>query len=260
MDHSTNPPTWVSDDPGFNTGNDGKLRDVYQSITGVHDTGSVIGRDTYTSADSDAVKTFHTEQEMNDYLAQAKKDGKFPLTVVIDTSSEPFWSDSGNGTAGGSGGGHIVSITDYHPGNPPTVEVQNSWGTGSEHLGNNAITAHALFNAMDAPANKAKDAQQDADAARAQGHPDHYSELEAARLDHATKQTGGWFQPSKEQNDQQYEEKVKQEMQRMQQDWAAHPDAADRAKSMQKLDNIIRSFSPEAQQRLQAEEHTLGLN
>jgi LysM repeat protein len=249
MDHSTDPPTYVGDDPGFTTANDGKLRDIYQSITGVHDTGTVIGRDTYLQDTSDSVKRFHTEQEMNDYLAQAKKDGKFPIAVAIDTTSEPFWTDSGNGTAGGSGGGHIVSITDYHPGNPPTVEVENSWGSRSEHLGNNAISAHDLFNAMDAPANKAQDMQNDANAARAAGRPDHYSELEAARLDHATKS----------QNDQQYEQRVQQEMQRMQQDWAAHPDAADRAKSMQKLDNMIRSFSPEAQARLQAEEHRLGL-
>jgi LysM repeat protein len=260
MDHSTNPPTYKDDSPGFNTGNDGSLRDIYQSITGVHETGTVIGRDTYLNDSSDAVQKFHTEKEMNDYLAQAKKDGKFPVSVIMDTTSEPFWSDSGNGTAGGSGGGHVITVTDYHPGNPPTVEVQNSWGTGSEHLGNKAISSHDLFMAMDAPANKAKDMQQDVDAARAQGHPDHWKELEEARLEHATKHTGGFMEPSKEQNDKDYEQKVQQEMQRMQQDWASNPDPADRAKSMQKLNNMIQSFSPEAQQRLQNEEHRLGLN
>src|SRR5262249_46438925 len=61
------------------------------------------------------IAEIHNEQDLKNTLAEAKTEGKLPIIVRVDTSSEPFFTDSGGGAAGGSGGGHAVTITDYDP-------------------------------------------------------------------------------------------------------------------------------------------------
>jgi hypothetical protein len=261
VDYSKNPKGDVVDDsPGFTTANDGSLRDIYQSITGIHETGTVVGSDSYLTDRSDAVKRVHTEQEFNDYLAQCKKDGKFPVAIALDTTSEPFWTDSGNGAAGGSGGGHILTVTDYTPGNPPKVDVDNSWGSRVDHQGANALSVHDLYQAMDAPANKARDMKQDVDYNRAHGNPNHYKEFELERLNRLQMPNDKDNPAQKQANDQKYEQSVMEAMRRAQQDWAQHPNPAEQAQAMEKLNNIIKSMPPDAAKRLQDEEKRLGLS
>jgi len=261
INYGTNPPQVVRDDPGFNTGNEGHLADIYQGITGKHEEGIVVGADTFASDRSSGSHLVHSEQDLNDYLAQCKKDGKFPISVSVDTTSEPFWTDSGRGTAGGSGGGHILNITDYEPGNPPKVTLHNSWGSRAEHGADNPLTTHDLFMAMDAPQFKAGDMQRDASYDRAQGRPDHWKELEVDRLSHAYANDQVQNNPAAQvANNQQYERNVEAEMRRAAQDWSVHPDAQDQQKTMKKLDDIISSFDPAAQSRMRAEERNLGLH
>jgi hypothetical protein len=101
------------------------------AITGKYESGIAIAHDSAVTDKSDGVKRISSEKELNAALAQAKKNGKMPLIVAIDTSVEPFWTDSGAGRAGGSGGGHVVTITDYSPGPPAKVTIDNQWGKGA---------------------------------------------------------------------------------------------------------------------------------
>jgi hypothetical protein len=259
VDYSQNPPKVLEHDPGLNTGNMGKLRDVEQAITGIHETGTVVGADSYVGDKSDGVQRVHSEKDLNDYLAQCKKDGKFPVTVVVDTTSEPFWTDSGSGTAGGSGGGHALNITDYIPGSPPKVTLDNSWGARADHDASNPVTTHDLYMAMEDPAKKAPDMQRDATQARAQGQPDHYKEFDEARLEHATNPVDKNNPAAKQANDAKYEQNLQQAMQRAAQDWSQHPNPTEQARAMKKLNDEIQSLPAEAQKRLQDQERQLNL-
>jgi 2-phospho-L-lactate guanylyltransferase (CobY/MobA/RfbA family) len=61
------------------------LRDVYSAITGKKEEGIVIAHDSENVDKSDGVTRISSEQELNEALAQAKKDGKMPLIVTVDS-------------------------------------------------------------------------------------------------------------------------------------------------------------------------------
>ncbi len=89
--------------------------------------------------------TADSEENFSDLLRGLKQSARFPVLVVVDTNKEPFWKDSGEGLAGGSGGSHVVTVTDYRNG---MVEVDNQWGEHVDHIGNNAIPVGDLYKAM----------------------------------------------------------------------------------------------------------------
>jgi hypothetical protein len=82
-------------------------------------------------------------------LQDAKEKGLFPMTFAVYTGNEPFYSDSGAGRAGGSGGWHVVNVMDYNAGPPPTVSVDNTWGAGADHLkSDNQVSLHDLYQSL----------------------------------------------------------------------------------------------------------------
>src|SRR5262249_34744469 len=51
--------------------------------------------------------------QLKDLVGKGKEEGRLPTVVAVQPGNSPFWSDSGAETAGGSGGRHVVTITDY---------------------------------------------------------------------------------------------------------------------------------------------------
>lgn len=182
IDYGSKPPKVLDKHPGIYTSNLGNLRDIYSSITGKYENGIVIAHDSAVTDKSDGVKRISSEKELNAALAEAKKNGKMPLIVALDTSVEPFWSDSGAGRAGGSGGGHVVTITDYTPGPPAKVTIDNQWGKGADHDAGKPVSVHELYQAVRGRTEAITQLEKDVKTANDAGHPDRLKELDLARL------------------------------------------------------------------------------
>jgi LysM repeat protein len=182
IDYSSKPPRVIENDPKIYRENLGNLRDVYSAITGKKEEGIAIAHDSENVDKSDGVIRVTSEQHLNDALAQAKKDGKMPLIVAIDATIEPFWTDSGSGAAGGSGGGHVATITDYTPGPPAKVTIDNQWGKPADHDAARPLSVHDLYQSIKGKSHVIAELEKDVTAAKDAGHPDTYKELDLARL------------------------------------------------------------------------------
>ena len=126
------------------------LSDMETKITGKRDASHYLGNhEIYGNDRQQAGKmtTFKNEAEFKQALTDAKKNGEMPLTVWVDSRQPPF----GNGQqAGGGGGGHFVSITDYDD-KTGKVSVDNQWGKDADHLGDNGVPLHEMFEATHPP-------------------------------------------------------------------------------------------------------------
>jgi len=163
--------------------NAGRLADTFAAITGKTEPGTFIGRDNVITDNSLNITHIASVDDLQRQLAEARAQGKFPLTIFVHTGSEPFWSDAGGADLDG---GHVVNITDYVPGNGPDARsyalVDNSWSDQEDHGTNNPIELNALYNAM-APADQSVPYLQGvATRARAGGSPDYGTEIDILRL------------------------------------------------------------------------------
>jgi hypothetical protein len=161
-----------------------RLIDISKGTDGVYDDGSpwvfngyptediavgyntITGREEYdvglTSPPYDVEPVYATSIESEDQLdaklTDLKANGKLPVLLWVHTAHEPFFTDSNAGAAGGSGGGHYVNVTDYDPGPPSRVEIDNQWGEGNDHQWKSSadikqgVTTKSLWAAMHAPA------------------------------------------------------------------------------------------------------------
>jgi len=118
-------------------------------------------------------------EQLKDLVGKAQKEGRLPIIVLVLTDNNPLWTDSAGETAGGSGGKHVVTITDY---NPITGEVmmQNQWDRASSH----AIGIEDLYRAMRLPSANIAELQQDVDEDRRNREVDYYKEYDLLRLKH----------------------------------------------------------------------------
>lgn len=95
------------------------------------------------------------QAELDQKLKEAKEKGQLPMVVKVWTGDDPFLTDSGRGEAGGSGGWHVVTITDYHPAEagppakPARVDIDNQWGSQQDRTGERSVPVDVLFKAMD---------------------------------------------------------------------------------------------------------------
>ncbi|MBI4533724.1 MAG: hypothetical protein HY711_07230 [Candidatus Melainabacteria bacterium] len=130
--------------PGLTTD---QIVDVSNAITGQKETDVLLAYDKYD--DGEQITKIESEEALNEKLAKLKEQGKLPIIVLVDSNNEPFHSDSGAGAAGGSGGAHVVTITDYtDKPPPPKVSVDNQWASGADHLGKPSISVHDMFMSM----------------------------------------------------------------------------------------------------------------
>jgi hypothetical protein len=150
---------------------------------------------------------------------------------------EPFWTDSGAGRAGGSGGGHVVTITDYTPLAPrqkspsttngakaPTTTPQNQYRYMS-------YTKQSEENrCCHAVRERRKSGQRDA------GHPDRVKELDLARL----KFLDGKIS----------KEDFEKEIIRISKEIAKMPDGDEKKLATEKLRDTMNSLEPAAALRV----------
>lgn len=186
MDYSTNPPKRVQ-----SRNDEGKLIDspelpnnqlleIEKQIKGGENKDRILSN---LDGDTNANK-INDSAQLNTELARLKKEGKLPVTVMVHTDNYPFHSDGGE-SAGGKGGWHVVTITDYNPGPPATVQMDNQWGSGADKFGDKALPVNDLFNAMRDPKDMAhiEDLQKQIEADKAAGKPvDLLKETELLRL------------------------------------------------------------------------------
>lgn len=151
-DYGKRPPKTLSDSPYLV---DGSLTEISNTITGKNERGIVIADARYLAVDegkvnpSHDVRTITGTTELAKVLEQAKKDDKLPIIIKVNTEMPPFYQDSGAGSAGGSGGAHVVTVTDYIPGNPPKVKLDNQWGSAGDHTKDGTeVSLHELYRAM----------------------------------------------------------------------------------------------------------------
>jgi hypothetical protein len=117
----------------------------------------VLASGEYYSGPGKQITKIETEEQLNAALQEAKDQGRLPIVVRVDGNNPPFWADSDRGKAGGSGAAHVITVTDYNPGPPPKVDIDNQWGKQADHTGDSALKVHELFLAMKEPAASMRD-------------------------------------------------------------------------------------------------------
>ena len=142
MDYSKNAPTEVKDGCwGFGDAinhpnpTNHAIAGISDSIPGKHQKDVLLQALRQTR---DGVTGVHSQAELQAKLNDAKANHKLPVVVYVDTRNEPFYTDSGRGIAGGSGGDHVVTITDYDE-KTGNVCIDNEWHKGADHGNDNPV-------------------------------------------------------------------------------------------------------------------------
>lgn len=158
-----------------------QLLAINSAITGTKETNWMMQ---YVSMPSAGVISPKSAKDLEESVLRAKASGNLPMTVSVHTGNEPFYSDSGAGAAGGSGGLHVVSITDIEPGKPAKLSVDNQWDKDADHLGDNKLTASEIFRAMKTPGDGSsmKELAEEVSANRKSGKIDDFKEFDLLRL------------------------------------------------------------------------------
>ncbi|MBX9722935.1 MAG: hypothetical protein K2X81_16150 [Candidatus Obscuribacterales bacterium] len=120
---------------------------ISNEISGKKDTGFVLQRDT----EHDGIVNVKSEAQLGELFKSA--GNKMPMIIVVHTENEPFYTDSGEKKAGGSGGWHVINVTAYNP-RTKEVTMSNQWGPESDH----PISLKKLYDAMVEPPKKASPA------------------------------------------------------------------------------------------------------
>ena len=187
-DNSKNPPVEVKDADGeFTRSPDlliGDLVEAHKAITG-KDTLQAIQSDSYFGPQGDQVTNIKSEQQLNDKLAEVKKSGRFPLIIGVNTENEPLWTDSGGGAAGGSGGAHVITVTDYSPGPPAKVNVDNEWDSKADYQGKKMMSTQDLFTSMQPTSYSRQKDFDELTQSRKEGRVDFKKEIDYLRLEHS---------------------------------------------------------------------------
>jgi hypothetical protein len=200
VDYSTGVPIVRAIDPAVATAD---LDDISYQISGQRESGFAlvhplpgVGDGVHDEDQTDEASTWirdrgavpiRSEQELRERLSSMKREGRLPAIIEIHTQNEPFWRDSYFGQAGGSGGHHNVTVTDYDEATG-RVSVDNQWGEESDHIGSGAMHVSDLFRAMRDPTpNQGSSAsiealEREVEWNRLHNRPSGFKELELLRL------------------------------------------------------------------------------
>jgi hypothetical protein len=99
------------------------------------------------------IDIINSETELQTKLIYARDHGLLPVTIRVHTGNEPFYTDSGRGTAGGAGGWHVVNVTDVENGPPMSLSLDNQWSSKVDHAGQNRLSLDDLYFSMREPDN-----------------------------------------------------------------------------------------------------------
>lgn len=129
-----------------------ELTDIYNQIAGTKDQYFVI-RGTVNAGGprTDSSYAVNSAKELQDQIQRVTNNGQGPGILLVHTRNEPWFTDSGAGRAGGSGGWHVVNVHGVRQ-DPRTgkvvVDVTNQWGFGKDHMGDRAIPIEQLYHSM----------------------------------------------------------------------------------------------------------------
>jgi YD repeat-containing protein len=124
VDSTTTPPTETRFDGMLSS----DLTRTEELISGRHEAPYVLDR----TGDGPGTVRFNSEEELRARLAEAQARGHMPVVIAVDSMNEPFRTDSGGGSAGGSGAGHFVTVTSYDA-EHNMVSIDNQWGDEHDH-------------------------------------------------------------------------------------------------------------------------------
>lgn len=125
---------------------DYKLAQISNAITGRNEKGFVLKHQGEGEDRDGLVASFDSSQEMRKKLADLHSDNLLPASLRVDAENDPFYTDSNFGRAGGSGGWHQVTVLRYLPETSEVfVEVDNTWGTKSDHERFKRLTVDQLY-------------------------------------------------------------------------------------------------------------------
>jgi len=158
VDYSKKPPQVLINQAGKEAEAGALITDrmiqVSNLITGRDEKNIVIANADSAGGDTQADHVA-SEKDLQNRVAEAKREGRLPLMVVVYVENEPFWSDSGGGKAGGFGSSHVCTITDYDE-KTGKISVDNQWGKAADHLGGHGLSAHELYLATKLPSKSSK--------------------------------------------------------------------------------------------------------
>ncbi|MDZ4837957.1 MAG: hypothetical protein SGJ27_29585 [Candidatus Melainabacteria bacterium] len=113
----------------------GQLADIYGQITGRDESERVIAANLVPTLIAEGEQGIKVNNE-GEFESQMNK-GPWPKIIVVHSSRDPFWSDSGSGTAGGAGGrdgGWHVVVAQSYDATTRKVNVDNSWQPSVDHV------------------------------------------------------------------------------------------------------------------------------
>jgi len=186
----------LKDFPGLTTFQE---QDIAKHITGKEESGSFIENGAFRPDQkytNDHTHYVNSEADLKEQLAEMKKNGRLPAVISVYTGNEPYRADSHAGDAGGSGGWHAVTITDYDE-TTGKVSVANQWGKGARHIqhdGQGGLSVGELYAATNGPRpgesrqqslmHEIEDLKKQVADERKEGQPNHAVELELLRKQH----------------------------------------------------------------------------
>lgn len=132
----------------------------------------------------DGIAYVQDEKQLNEALAKLKAEGRLPIIVGVHTGTEPFATDAND--AGARGGRHVVTITDYNPGPPATVSIDNQWDKNADH---GKVETSQLFKSMQHrdSSHRIEELQKQVDDNRRSGQIDYTKETELLFEKHGAK-------------------------------------------------------------------------
>jgi YD repeat-containing protein len=131
-----------------------ELTDIYNRIAGTSDRNFVLYHSSGHGPKPNGSYGVTTAKELQEAIERIRKDGEGPAILMVHTGKEPFWTDSGEAKAGGSGGWHVINVHNVRR-DPKTgqtmVEFTNQWGSKANHMGDKAVPLDQLFEATMPP-------------------------------------------------------------------------------------------------------------
>lgn len=118
-----------------------QLLQIDRQILGYDDPAHILSR-----GDVDTTRVA-SPKELSDQLKDMQQNGRFPVTVVVD-SRDPIIS--GRPEDGGQGGGHVINVQNvFEKDGKLYVEFTNQWSSDADHLGDRAVPVEDLYRAME---------------------------------------------------------------------------------------------------------------
>lgn len=142
-----------------------ELTDLYKQISGTSENHFVIRSSSRSGPLSDSTYGVNNVHDLRRAIESLDSQGGKPGILQVHTGNEPFFTDSGAGAAGGSGGWHVVNVhgirRDASSGKL-VVDVTNQWGDDANHMGSRAIPLEELYRStMEPPIVEVKQAQEE---------------------------------------------------------------------------------------------------